>query len=101
MRYVTVPGEHALVSRVTDAGPAVPAVLIALGPLLPQWSRHVARLLVFRGQELVKLGAGFRCDYSRPAVTKMVLVLSHPEDRIRFGVTTTTCTVKEEGTKSG
>lgn len=74
-------------------------VLIALGPFLPQRSRHVAGGFVFAGQELVKLGGDLRRDDDGPPVAEGVLVIGHPEDRVGLGVAATTW--RTDGVRTG
>lgn len=93
LRCCGVPGERAFVICVRGVGPAAMPVLVAFDSLLPQRGGNVAGRFVFRGQELVKLAAGFGCDDQRPAVTEIVPV-GHPEDRVGLGVAATTWTIK-------
>lgn len=69
-----LPGQDALVLGQRGVGPAAPAVLVALGPFLPQRRRHVGRLFVFGGQELVER----RCALGRDGDRAAVGVVGHP-----------------------
>lgn len=69
-----LPGQDALVLGQRGVGPAAPAVLVALGPFLPQRRRHVGRLFVFGGQELVERRRALGRDGDRAAVG----VVGHP-----------------------
>lgn len=77
-----LPGEGAILLSVHGAGPALAAILVALGPLLAEWCWHVCRRLVLGGQELVELCGRFGCDDQRAAVVQRILVTvrRHPED---------------------